>query len=487
MFFAFNNSFHDCMEGYYASAEAAMPTVPTLLAFNHLLSAQLGLAVGSMKSCRFTRILAGSDRPQGAAPIALAYAGHQFGHFSPQLGDGRALLLGEIIAPDGARFDIQLKGSGPTPFSRNGDGKAALGPVLREYLVSEAMAAIGVPTTRSLAAVVTGDRVQRERSHPGAVLTRVASSHIRVGTFQFFAAHFGVDHVVKLSDYTIWRHWPELAATANPHLALLDRVIGLQCELVARWMGVGFVHGVMNTDNVAICGETLDYGPCAFMDRFAVNTVFSSIDTNGRYAYGRQPQITHWNMARFAEAMLPAIHAVEPADVDVAKALVDAIPARFRAIWLSEMRAKLGLGKPHKDDEKLIDSLFGELEQHSVDFTSFFRALAQLLRGDGDMLQSLLPDAEAMAPWIADWWAQLEREAIAPLERADAMDAVNPLYIPRNHHVEAALIAAEEGDMAPWHALLEVVQNPYVHRPEWEVYAHPAPEDAAPHVTFCGT
>lgn len=487
MKFAFDNSFRASMEGFYAPAEALKPSAPMLLVFHHALAARLGLAVGKASNNQLARVFSGGELPKGAAPFALAYAGHQFGHFSPQLGDGRALLLGEIIAPDGARFDIQLKGSGPTPFSRNGDGKAALGPVLREYLVSEAMAAMGVPTTRSLAAVATGDRVQRERSHPGAVLTRVASSHIRVGTFQFFAAHFGVDHVVKLSDYTIWRHWPELAAAANPHLALLDRVIGLQCELVSRWMGVGFIHGVMNTDNVAICGETLDYGPCAFMDRFAVNTVFSSIDTNGRYAYGRQPQITHWNMARFAEAMLPAIYAVEPADVDAAKALVDAIPARFRAIWLSEMRAKLGLGKPHKDDEKLIDSLFGELEQHSVDFTSFFRALAQLLRGDGDMLQSLLPDAEAMAPWIADWWAQLEREAIAPLERADAMDAVNPLYIPRNHHVEAALIAAEEGDMAPWHALLEVVQNPYVHRPEWDVYTHPAPDDAAPHVTFCGT
>ncbi|WP_168452771.1 protein adenylyltransferase SelO [Sphingopyxis microcysteis] len=487
MDFAFKNSFRENMQAFFAPAEAEKPSAPELLIINHTFARRLGITPGSANDGELARIFVGDQMPKGSAPLALPYAGHQFGHFSPQLGDGRALLLGEIITPDGARFDIQLKGSGPTPFSRNGDGKAALGPVLREYLVSEAMAAMGVPTTRSLAAVATGDRVQRERSHPGAVLTRVASSHIRVGTFQFFAAHFGVDHVVKLSDYTIWRHWPELAAAANPHLALLERVIGLQCELVARWMGVGFVHGVMNTDNVAICGETLDYGPCAFMDRFAVNTVFSSIDTNGRYAYGRQPQITHWNMARFAEAMLPAIHAVEPADVDAAKALVDAIPARFRAIWLSELRAKLGLGKPHKDDEKLIDSLFGELEQHSVDFTSFFRALAQLLRGDGDMLQSLLPDAEAMAPWIADWWAQLEREAIAPLERADAMDAVNPLYIPRNHQVEAALIAAEEGDMAPWHALLEVVQNPYVHRPEWDVYAHPAPEDAAPHVTFCGT
>jgi len=487
MDFAFKNSFHASMEGFYAPAEAAKPSAPALLAFNHALAKRLGLAVGKAKDAQLVRILSGLALPEDANPLAFAYAGHQFGHFSPQLGDGRALLLGEIVAPDGARFDIQLKGSGPTAFSRNGDGKAAIGPVLREYLVSEAMAAMGVPTTRSLAAVATGDRVQRERSHNGAVLTRVASSHIRVGTLQFFAAHFGADHVIQLSDYTIGRHFPELVEAANPHLALLDRVIGLQCELVARWMGVGFIHGVMNTDNVAVSGETLDYGPCAFMDRFAVNTVFSSIDANGRYAYGRQPQITHWNMARFAEAMLPAIHAVDPADVDAAKALVDAIPARFRAIWLDEIRAKIGLGQADQADEQLIDSLFGELEQHAVDFTSFFRALAQLLRGDGDMLQSLLPDAEAMAPWIADWWAQLEREAIAPLERADAMDAVNPLYIPRNHLVEAALVAAEAGDMAPWTELLEVVQNPYVERAEGAAFAQPAPIDADPYKTFCGT
>ena len=487
MDFAFDNLFHDDMSGFFALATAATPSAPKLLALNYALATRLGLDAPSLDEAVIAKQLSGEVLPAGANPLALAYAGHQFGHFSPQLGDGRALLLGEIVAPDGARFDIQLKGSGPTAFSRNGDGKAAIGPVLREYLASEAMAAMRVPTTRSLAAVATGDQVQREQTHPGAVLTRVASSHIRVGTFQFFAAHFGADHVIRLSDYTIHRHFPELVETANPHLALLDRVIGLQCELVARWMGVGFIHGVMNTDNVAVSGETLDYGPCAFMDRFAVNTVFSSIDANGRYAYGRQPQITHWNMARYAEAMLPAIHAVNPADVDAAKALVDAIPARFRALWLDEMRAKLGLGQPHKADEPLIDSLFGELEQHAVDFTSFFRALAQLLRGDGDMLQALLPDAEAMAPWIADWWAQLEREAIAPLERADAMDAVNPLYIPRNHLVEAALVSAEAGDMAPWTELLQVVQNPYVERAEWAAFAQPAPVDADPYKTFCGT
>ncbi|SEH18303.1 Uncharacterized conserved protein YdiU, UPF0061 family [Sphingopyxis sp. YR583] len=486
MDFAFENSFHDSMEGFYAPAEAAKPSAPRLLVFNHALAERLGLAADAGDE-ELARIFSGGTTPEGANPLAFAYAGHQFGHFSPQLGDGRALLLGEIIAPDGARFDVQLKGSGPTAFSRNGDGRAAIGPVLREFLVSEAMAAMGVPTTRALAAVATGDRVQRERAHPGAVLTRIASSHIRVGTFQFFAAHFGADHVAQLSDYSIRRHFPELAETANPPLALLERVIALQCELVAHWLGVGFIHGVMNTDNVAISGETIDYGPCAFMDRFAVNTVFSSIDANGRYAYGRQPQIMHWNMARFAEALLPAIHAVDPAGVDMAKAMVEAIPKQFSAAWRTTTRRKLGLLEADAGDEALADALFDELEKNQIDFTLFFRGLAMMLRGDGALLESLSPDPDAMAPWIAEWWARLARETDAPLERADAMDAVNPLYIPRNHRVEAALASAEAGDLGPWTELLEVIRNPYAERAEWAEYARPAPADAGPYTTFCGT
>ncbi|WP_422060690.1 protein adenylyltransferase SelO [Sphingopyxis sp.] len=486
MDWAFDNSFHDSMEGFYAPAEAAKPSAPKLLIFNHALAGRLGIAVGDATEEQLARIFSGEEMPGGATPLALAYAGHQFGHFSPQLGDGRALLLGEVVAPDGARFDIQLKGSGPTPFSRNGDGRAAIGPVLREYLMSEAMAALGVPTTRSLAAVATGDRVQREHAHPGAVLTRVASSHVRVGTFQFFAAHFGADHVVQLSDYVIRRHFPDLVDTNNPHLALLNRVIGLQCELVAQWLGVGFVHGVMNTDNVAVSGETIDYGPCAFMDRFSVNTVFSSIDANGRYAYGRQPQILHWNMARFAEALLPAIHAVDPTDVEAAKDIINEIPERFRTAWHAHIRRKLGL-KDIADDATLIDNLFDALEGHGVDFTSFFRALAMLLRGDGSMLERLLPAPDAMAPWIGDWWEHIEREELGPLEIADAMDAVNPVYIPRNHLVEAALGAAEAGDLAPWLELLEVVRHPYMPRPAWALFAGPAPIEFGPYKTFCGT
>jgi uncharacterized protein YdiU (UPF0061 family) len=487
MDFAFDNSFYAAMEGFYAAAEAAVPAAPTLLAFNAGLADRLGLPVAGVRDDELARLFSGQELPGGANPIAFAYAGHQFGHFSPQLGDGRALLLGEIVAPDGARFDVQLKGSGPTPFSRNGDGKAAIGPVLREFLVSEAMAAMGVPTTRALAAVATGDRVQRERAHPGAVLTRVASSHIRVGTFQYFAAHFGADHVIQLSDYSVRRHFPDLAAAPNPHLALLDRVIGLQCDLVAHWLGVGFIHGVMNTDNVAISGETIDYGPCAFMDRFAAQTVFSSIDANGRYAYGRQPQIMHWNMARFAEALLPAIHAVDPADVERAKQLVEAVPDRFRDAWFDRMRLKLGLAQPGEGDAALIDGLFDVLEGNHIDFTGFFRALATLLRGDGAALERLLPADDAMTSWIANWRMQLERGAADPAALAAAMDRINPLYIPRNHMVEAALAAAEQGDMAPWQKLLEVVRHPFAPREGWDDYAHPAAEDVAPYRTFCGT
>ena len=484
---AFDNSFHRTMEGFYAPAEAASPSAPTLLAFNRPLAERLGIDLTETDDAALARLFSGAELPEGASPLALAYAGHQFGHFSPQLGDGRALLLGELVAPDGARFDVQLKGSGPTAFSRNGDGKAAIGPVLREYLVSEAMAAMGVPTTRSLAAVATGDRVQRERGHPGAVLTRIASSHIRVGTFQFFAAHFGADHVAQLSHYSIRRHFPELGEAPNPHLALLDRVIGLQCDLVARWLGTGFIHGVMNTDNVAISGETIDYGPCAFMDRFAAGTVFSSIDATGRYSYGRQPQMMHWNMARFAEALLPAINVVDPAGVEEAKAIVDRIPARFRDLWLTRMRGKLGIAETFDGEGDLIDGLFEALEMHGVDFTGFFRALAVLLRGDGAPLAALLPEPEAMAAWVAGWWRQIEAEAADPVARAAAMDVVNPLYIPRNHRVEAALQAAEGGDMAPWEQLLEVVRHPYAGRPEWQDFAKPAPQDFGPYTTFCGT
>ena len=487
MHFAFDNSFHREMEGFYAPAEATAPSAPKLLIFNRTLADRLGLDAADVDDDALAQLFSGGALPSGANPLAFVYAGHQFGHFSSQLGDGRALLLGEIVAPDGARFDLQLKGSGPTPFSRSGDGKAAVGPVLREFLISEAMAAMHVPTTRALAAVATGDPVQRERTHPGAVLTRIASSHIRVGTFQFFAANFSAEHLIKLSDYSIRRHFPDLVGAPNPHLALLERVIARQCALVADWLALGFVHGVMNTDNVAISGETIDYGPCAFIDHFAAETVFSSIDAKGRYAYARQPKMMHWNMARFAEALLPAIHAVDPAGVEAAKAMVDAIPETFREAWLERIRRKLGLGRHDDNNEVLIDNLLSELERLGIDFTGFFRALATLLRGDATALEALLPEHETMAPWIAEWRERLEREPITPTERAAAMDAINPLYIPRNHKVEEALAAAEEGNLAPFHSLLDVVRHPFSARAVGNEYTQPPPMEGTAYVTFCGT
>ncbi len=483
----FDNSFFRDMEGFYASVDATIPPQPALLIFNQALAERLGLDLAETSDAQLARLFSGAEVPAGANPLALAYAGHQFGHFSSQLGDGRALLLGEIVTPNGERYDVQLKGSGPTPFSRNGDGKAAIGPVLREYLVSEAMAALNIATTRSLAAVATGERVQRERNHPGAVLTRIAKSHIRVGTFQFFAAHFGVGHLTQLADYSIARHFPEIADAPKPYMALLDQVIERQCALVASWLSVGFVHGVMNTDNVAISGETIDYGPCAFMDGFAVETVFSSIDANGRYAFGRQPEIMQWNMARFAEALLPVIHAANPDDVEAAKTMVADITPRFRAHWFAVMRSKLGLVAADDADAELVDGLIDQLEQYNLDYTLFFRALATLLRGDASALNALLPTPDALAPWVASWWKQLERELINPMDRAAAMDQVNPLYIPRNHQVEQALVAAEAGELTAFRQLLAVVQAPYVERSEWTDYAAPPPADFEPYTTFCGT
>lgn len=483
----FDNSFFNEMQGFYAPAVAETATAPTMLAFNHDLAQQLGLDDLGADEAQWARILSGAEAVEGSDPLAFAYAGHQFGHFSPQLGDGRAILLGEILAPDGQRWDMQLKGSGRTEFSRNGDGKAAIGPVLREYLVSEAMAAMGVATTRALAAVATGGRVQREQTHPAAVLTRMAASHIRIGTFQYFAAHYGEPTVSQLAEYSVKRHYPDLADSANPPLALLERVIERQAQLVADWMAVGFVHGVMNTDNVTISGETIDYGPCAFVDHFKAGAVFSSIDRHGRYAYGRQPQILHWNMARLAEALLPAIHAVNAQDVEAAKALVETVPARFRVKWEANLRAKLGLSDVRDDDRELFEAMFEVMEALGTDFTGFFRALAKLLRGDADALLGFGGDGWDI--WRYQWSVRLNAEGGGAdlAARAEAMDRVNPLYIPRNHLVEQALEQAELGEMGLWQKLLAIVRTPYQEQADAQGYDQPAPSDSPPYRTFCGT
>ncbi|MFZ1476300.1 MAG: YdiU family protein [Sphingorhabdus sp.] len=488
MTFAFDNSFHRTMEGFYAACEPDAASKPELVAFNDALAAELGLDRSGVSDAELAALLSGAALPDGAQPIALTYAGHQFGQFNPQLGDGRAHLLGEIVAPDARRFDIQLKGSGRTPYSRGGDGKAALGPVLREYLVSEAMHALGIPTTRSLAAVKTGDGVFREVFLPGAVLTRVAASHIRVGTFAYFAAHHGADAVRQLSDHAIARHYPAAADATNPYLAFFEAVVEAQAALIARWMQVGFVHGVMNTDNCSIAGETIDYGPCAFLDRYAADTVFSSIDRQGRYAFGNQPGIARWNMHRLAEALAGAVHAIG-GDEDVAKLgpMIDGFADHYFAYWLPGMRAKIGLAGAEDGDMQLVLDLLKAMEAGKADFTLLFRSLSQAQAGDDTAALALFEDLSGFDLWLVQWHERLARDPQSTAERTAAMEAVNPLYIARNHKVEEALASANGGNYAPFFSLLEVVQNPYIERVEWANYALPAPDGTEEYVTFCGT
>ncbi|NJS14199.1 MAG: YdiU family protein [Sphingopyxis sp.] len=479
--FNFDNSFARDLPGFYLAAEADAPPAPRLLYWNAALAQELGVVSDGQDSAM---LLSGAAMPEGAEPIAFAYAGHQFGSFNPQLGDGRALLLGEHITPDGRRLDVQLKGSGPTPFSRGGDGKAALGPVLREYLMSEAMHALGVPTTRSLAAVATGEMVHRDRPLPGAVLTRIAASHMRIGTMQFFAAHGGAEAVRQIADHAIARHCPAAAETANPYLTLLDHVIGVQVALVAHWMAVGFVHGVMNTDNMTLSGETIDYGPCALVDGYSARAVFSSIDRGGRYAFGRQPQILHWNLARLADALLPAIVAVQPEDQEKAVALIEGVPERYYPEMTGRMRRKLGLLEARPDDQSLVEALFVELEGQGVDFTLFFSGLTGEVAGNAAMAEP----PERVVAWVGQWRERLALEGGDRVARAAMMRRANPVVIPRNHLVEAALNdAVDRGDFAAFGALLAAVSEPFTQRAADDPFVLPPPADAAPHVTFCGT
>ncbi|MDQ3742469.1 MAG: YdiU family protein, partial [Actinomycetota bacterium] len=410
-----------------------------------------------------------------------AYAGHQFGWLSPRLGDGRALLLGEVVDVHGRRRDVHLKGSGRTPFARGADGKAAVGPMLREYVIGEAMHALGIPTTRALAVVATGEPVLRETVLPGAVLTRVAASHLRVGTFEY-AARRGGDLVRRLADHAIARHHPAAGEAGNPYLTLLDAVAEAQASLVARWMLVGFVHGVMNTDNMTISGETIDYGPCAFMDAYDPATVFSSIDHGGRYAYGNQPAVAQWNLARLAETLLPLIDANAHAAVGAATAVVESFPTRFGAHWRRRMAAKLGV---HEGEAgALAEELLALLHAQGADYTSFFRALSAAARGEAAGARAFFDDPAPFDAWSQRWRSRL---ATDPWTAADAMDRVNPVYIPRNHLVEDALAHATAGDLAAFERLVEVVARPYEERPGLEPYARPAPAADGPYRTFCGT
>jgi uncharacterized protein YdiU (UPF0061 family) len=491
--FGFKNTYARLPEHFYSRVNPTPVAAPRLIKVNVELARSLGLDPAALASEQGVEILAGNRVAEGSEPLALAYAGHQFGYFVPQLGDGRANLLGEVMGNDSARYDIQLKGSGPTHFSRRGDGRAALGPVLREYIVSEAMAALGVPTTRALAAVTTGEHVRREAFFPGAVLTRVAASHLRVGTFQYFAATGDTESVRILADYAIARHYPAAAETKQPYRTLLDGVIGRHAHLVAQWMLLGFIHGVMNTDNSSISGETLDYGPCAFMEAYDPQMVFSSIDHQGRYAYSNQPNIDLWNLMRLAETLLPVLEqetGSQEAALASANEALAAFAPQFEAAQTAGLRRKLGLLTERDGDLELAQDLLRRMAAHRADFTLTFRRLCDAAASaDGDdAMRGLFADPAAYDAWAAGWRRRLEEESVSVETRVAIMRRASPAYIPRNHIVEAALEAATgQENFQPFEELLEVVSRPYEERPGLERYATPAKPDERVLQTFCGT
>jgi uncharacterized protein YdiU (UPF0061 family) len=491
--FKFENTYARLPERFYARLDPTPVTAPRLVKVNVELARSLGLDPDELASPQGVEILSGNRVAEGAEPLAIAYAGHQFGYFVPQLGDGRANLLGEVMGRDGVRYDIQLKGSGPTPFSRRGDGRAALGPVLREYIVSEAMAALGVPTTRALAAVTTGEGVLRETALPGAIFTRVAASHLRVGTFQFFAARGDTEATRTLADYAIARHYPDAARAKQPYRAFLDGVIARQASLIAQWLLLGFIHGVMNTDNTSISGETIDYGPCAFMEAYDPATVFSSIDHQRRYAYGNQPRIALWNLTRLAEALLPLLEqeagSNEAAIASAGEALT-AFDPQFEAARSAGLRRKLGLLTERDGDAALAENLLERMAANRADFTLTFRRLCDAAAGpEGDEgVRALFTDPEAYDSWATEWRRRLEEEPVSRQVRVAVMRTASPAFIPRNHMVEAALRAAvERHDFQPFEELLDVVSRPYEERPNLERYATPARPEESVLQTFCGT
>jgi uncharacterized protein YdiU (UPF0061 family) len=491
MTFAFDNTYARLPARFFASVSPTKVRAPRVVKVNRELAGELGLDPDELASPEGAQLLAGNTQAAGAEPIALAYAGHQFGHFVPQLGDGRAILLGEVVAKDGRRVDIQLKGSGRTPFSRQGDGRAALGPVLREYIVSEAMAALGVPTTRALAAVVTGEPVLREEALPGAVLVRVAASHIRVGTFEFFAARADREALTTLASYALRRHYPGAAGAGNDPLALLDCVVHAQANLVARWLGVGFVHGVMNTDNTAIAGETIDYGPCAFLDEYDPNKTFSSIDHGGRYAFANQPRIAQWNLARFAETILPLLADEEDEAVRLATERLQRFSPLFAAAHARVLRAKLGFVREEDDDSALGADLLARMASSGVDYTILFRRLCDAAAhgpSEDAKVASLFVEPAAFHDWSHAWRRRLAREDLPPDARAAAMRLANPMFIPRNHRIAQAIEAAiRRDDFAPFETLVRVLGRPYEDQPEWVHLADPPRPEERVQQTFCGT
>lgn len=477
-----DNSYAGLPKVFFTTLNPTPVPLPKLVILNYPLAASLGLAGEVLQSPEEVQVLAGNKVPQGALPLAQAYAGHQFGYFT-MLGDGRALLLGEQITPQGQRLDIQLKGSGETPYSRRGDGRATLGPMLREYIISEAMHALGIPTTRSLAVVTTGQSVIRETELPGAILTRVAASHLRVGTFQYAAKWGTLEDLRALADYTIKRHFPEIATDENSYLSLLQEVIKGQAALIAKWQLVGFVHGVMNTDNMTISGETIDYGPCAFLDTYDPSTVFSSIDTQGRYAYGNQPQIAQWNLARLAETLLPLLHGNQEQAVEMAEKAVADFAELYHCHWLAGMRAKLGIFNQEPEDQSLVEELLGLMEKYQADYTNTFLALT-LAKPEGTGLF----ESPEFTKWYEGWQARLGRQGETKAASQQLMRENNPALIPRNYRVEEALEAAvKEGDYSVLERLLEVLANPYAHSSQQAEYSAPPAPASYPYRTFCGT
>ena len=486
----FKNSYFDLGRGFYQSIKPTPVQNPELIIFNRVLSEELGLAETALSSSAGASVFAGNCIPEGAEPLAMAYSGHQFGHFNPVLGDGRAILLGQVVSPGGCAFDIHMKGTGQTAFSRNGDGRAALGPVLREYLVSEAMARLGVPTTRALAAVTTGEEVIRERLLPGGIITRIAASFVRIGTFEYFLARRDTASLARLADYVIEYQYPHLKQTDNPYRALLNAVIEGQASLIAQWMHLGFIHGVMNTDNMSIACETIDYGPCAFMDHYAHDRVFSSIDHHGRYAYNNQPNVGLWNLSRFAECLLHLIDEDEGTAVEIAKDRLEGFISSYQNHWLTGMRAKLGLNSGFDEDRALIEALLAIMAGSNADFTLTFYQLSMLniAASDDDAILALFDHAEAFTHWLDQWRQRLRQEASDDNQRKTMMRSVNPVYIPRNHLIEAAIRAAEDhGDFSAFHALHEVVQQPYDYQPGKDAYMQPPQPHEIVQQTFCGT
>jgi serine/tyrosine/threonine adenylyltransferase len=488
--FAFDNSYARLPERFYARVSPTKVREPRLVKVNRGLAELLGVDPEKLGGLDVASILAGNAVPEGAEPIALAYAGHQFGSFVQQLGDGRAILLGEVVGKDGRRRDIQLKGAGRTPFSRGGDGRAALGPVLREYVVSEAMAALGIPTTRALAAVTTGEPVHRDEVLPGAVLTRVAASHIRVGTFEFFAVRRDREALATLATYALSRHYPEEAGRGNDALSLLERVVDAQASLVARWLGVGFVHGVMNTDNTSISGETIDYGPCAFLDEYDPKKTFSSIDHGGRYAFANQPRIALWNLTRLAESLLPLLADDEDDAVRLAKERLERFPARFEAEHARVLRAKLGLLREEEKDVALAADLLERLASNGVDYTVFYRRLCTAAADPSKdaEIAALFAEPGAFYDWAEAWRRRVGREDVTAEARARDMRLANPAFIPRNHRIEEMIDAAvHRADFAPFESLVQVLGKPYEDQPDFAHLAEPPQPDERVRQTFCGT